>query len=391
MRTKIIADNNNKINSSVFDNAFLQRSNQVAMDIITSIFLKNTLPSFFPSELQLDLTGYCSYKKQVQNFKQHKTGKQPPKDCLNCSYKQADLHTHLPITKNLSIINSFAHFGGRQLFLTGGGEPGEYKEFPQIFKMALKQGLLTEFNSWGAAFMRINKIRPNQLKALYKNYQNTIQWFNVSIHELNNEHIFQVVQETRKIIEKYNLPLKIRTSMLLHPDTNKAEINNFLKKSKKYGAAMASFKPAYSFDEQQKTRKFFKNEALYSIIKDKEASSTPQFIINSNRLDRLLYDYRMNFPVCFAPLLKMHINSLGQAAMCCDTKDISQGNIKPFILSSTFPENPGEYFLKAQKGMLCFTDWRKCVQGCNMFEANNYYHNMLQGSEVYQRFLRKIK
>jgi MoaA/NifB/PqqE/SkfB family radical SAM enzyme len=351
------------------------------MKIVNDLFFEaKNYPDIFPSQLQLDLTRFCSYKLLVNRYHLGLTAKRPPLDCLNCSFPQEKIDQEMSLETYADILNKYSRFGGKSVFLTGGGEPGEHSDFVKALQAAAALKLDFSFNTWGAALFKLNSLSLEELNCLYGETSKTKEsyFISISMHDLNNKAIFKAISKLNEKFYKSTLDVKLRASLLIQAKTDKAEIEDFILKSKNAGVHIAVFKPAYYFNSLKQQREFVRNFSVSAHIENfKIIYSTKDFVIQALRADRLLGQNSFDYKRCFAPLDKIYVNVFGQCVMCCDTKDEVQGNKVPAIISNCFPETPEEYYSKVLAAANKFPNKKFCIAGCNMHEFNRQIDELL--------------
>lgn len=351
------------------------------MEIVNELFFDpGNYPTIFPSQLQLDLTRFCTYKVLANRYKFGVTNKLPPADCLNCSFPQENIEQEMPLKLYTDILNRYSNFGGKSLFLTGGGEPGEHSDFIKALKTAAELSLDFSFNTWGAALFKLNALSLEELCCLYGKISKTQEsyFISVSIHDLQNKVVFNALSKLNDKFYKHTLDVKLRTSLLVQDKTDKGQIEDFILKSKNAGVSTIVFKPVHYFNELNGRREFVKNFSAYEQIENlKVVYSENDFIIQSLRSDRLTSNPSFNYRQCFAPIDKIYVNVFGQCAMCCDTKDEVQGNKTPAIILDSFPATPEEYYGAVLEKYNKFPSKKFCIAGCNMHEFNRQISRLL--------------
>lgn len=388
---KVISYRESRVLPSKYSDTAIVRDRDPATDkIISSIFHEGTVPNIFPSELQVDLTRACSNKHLVNRYLQRRTNKKLPRDCLNCSFPHEDLTAKMPLDTFRTIIDRFSKHGGSFIFFTGGGEPGEYKDFMEAMEIVSEKGLGFGFNTNGAAILRLNRQPDERLMRIYQvSPEERHQHISWSVHDLEDLDMFKGMQVLINRFSRLGLNVLFRTSFLVHPETTEEEARDFLAKSKSFGASIATFKPAYFFDPESEHRAFGRNQRIHDIFRSLQIIfSTESFRVNFNRLDRLGEDFDPKFaPICFAPLEKVYVNVFGQVAMCCDRKDEGQGKNPTASIADNFPDDPNSYYISALRGMLHFRDWGNCIQGCNQHDFNVSAYEYVKSSPLFREYL----
>ena len=352
---------------------------------ILKVLAQGKLPAVFPYQIQLDLTQFCPFWDVIQ-----RTGK-GFKDCMNCAFPGKTRRQVEP-TVLIKILKNFEAYGGKSVFVTGGGEPGVYAYWHELLAFLAGSGLGLTMNTNGLFVKKLLKEDPEILRKVFSEAKDP-SVISVSAH---GDYAYALVAQLNELRQKLGLNIVIRTTYLVHPDTPVSELMDFLKNSQVSGADMVSFKPEHVLRGTQ--RVFSTNEDAYGFIQDlldrqtakdqglSDAGHPYDLLITAMRTNRLkasfeavrdLYQQQAEAdrdPLCLGPLCNMYLNTELLMGMCCDTKDkgIGETPAEVFADSLFVMDRPQDYFLAAMMGMIKLNP-KHCIVGCGFMEPNFTY------------------
>jgi hypothetical protein len=292
----------NKLNAQYSAGTIHTAAAERAKQIIETLS-QNQLPSYYPAQIQVNLTSRCSRK----HF--------PSGDCINCSFP-SDNAQEVEIGKLLSTLKQFAIKGGRSVFLSGGGEPGSYSHLEDllIFLSEDPDGQLLELtlNTHGTFIKRIvalskhkgrdGKLWRSRLRVIYSGYKKDSQamsMISISWHDdMQGSEALRLITQLRT---ELGLRLVIRVSSLIYHDpsdlmdkfvssknevggsvfnmtSSTGQIEQIIRLAQFNGADTISFKPAHV--SSAGFRFFVTNEPAYDFIKGKIDTQNLQAHIN---------------------------------------------------------------------------------------------------------------
>ena len=318
---------------------------------------KGELPTVYPYQAQVDLTNFCNFKVNPQF-----------KDCMNCVFPN-NTHEYIPFENLRMFLDSFSKHGGRSVFLTGGGEPGTYKDLPQLFEYMAQSNLQLTLNTNGFFVRRMAATDPGILRAIFSKEKGP-SFISFSVH---CDECYPDMLRLNQLKKELGLDIIIRATYLIHPDTTKEEIYRAVELCMQSGADILDFKPVHMATDTG--REFLPNQQAYDEIKElikKSESGELVMKITALRLDRLRADYRETramADICLAPLTTIFVNALMQAAMCCDTKWFGLGGSGLELVANGFPMSLQNYYIDAMWGIVKL-NFSNCLLGCNFEELN---------------------
>lgn len=338
---------------------------------------RGILPEQFPFQLQLDLTVQCNYWDKNPK----------PEDCIGCSYpnkeaKEADIRSVL------DLLMKFEAQGGESVLITGGGEPGMYRQLDKVLEFFAGSELSIGMNTNGLVADRLEKSDESVLKRVFGKKNPSI--ISVSIHDHDS---YKGLDKLNTIRKKLGLNLLLRATFLVHDHTTVADIEQFIEMSQNCGADMAVVKPYHVF--RNGYRRFEHNQQVYEYLKQLTSSKDKKFKIETGvmRLDRISNEFTKEEEkmqnlvekdpekfINLAPLLAIYSNVELKPAMNCDAKDFGVGGTSPDFLADQIPRTPQDYFIKALCGIVMCKE-RNYILGDNFTEINqaitqdeNYLH-----------------
>jgi|GEM_PF-3089314 len=357
--------------------------NHAAANIL-EILAKGQLPSVMPYQIQLDLTSFCPIWDKIS-----KTG-EGPKDCKNCSFpEKSKLHVNIEVLLNL--LQYFEKNGGRSVFVTGGGEPGAYRNWQDLFDFLANSALGLTLNTNGLFVAQLEKEYKNGRADILRNVFSKSKDPSVISISMHNEAAYKAAKRLNDLRNELGLNIIIRTTFLVHADTKPEEIFEFIERSEESGADMAVFKPEHILEEGK--RVFNTNQEAFEIIQglvieqeniDKgypQLGHQYKIIIQAMRPNRLSESFARpremmqrliengNDPLCLGPLCNFYVNSQFLWGMCCDTKDIGMGSTPAEVFGTGVPQNPEDYYIEAMWGIIKLNP-RHCITGCGFMEPN---------------------
>ncbi|OIO33086.1 MAG: hypothetical protein AUJ70_03865 [Candidatus Omnitrophica bacterium CG1_02_40_15] len=355
-----------------------------AAEKILKRFAEGYLPDTMPYQIQLDLTAFCPTWNRVL-----KTG-QGSKDCRNCSFpEKSNLHVNIDVL--LELLQYFEKNGGRSVFVTGGGEPGAYKNWHDLFLFLADSTLGLTLNTNGLFVRRLElEYKKGYSDILRKVFSEDKEPAVISI-SIHDETGYRAAEKLNVLRNELGLNIIIRNTFMVHADTKPEELFEFIEKSERSGADLAVFKPEHVFMYGE--RMFNTNEQAFEIIRDlviKQENinkGVPEYghqyniviqAMRPNRLSGLFENTRSmirslirdgNDPLCLGPLCNFYVNSRFSWGMCCDTKDIGMGSVPAEVFGTGIPQRPEDYYIEAMWGIIKL-DPQHCITGCGFMEPN---------------------
>lgn len=351
-----------------------------AANNILKVLAEGRLPETFPYQIQLDLTRFCPKWELIQ-----RTGI-GPKDCLQCAFPEKSRH-EVSHGRLVEILDNFETHGGRSVFITGGGEPGAYTHWHELFEFFAGSSLGITMNTNGHFVRRMAFEDAGILRRVFSAEKDP-SIISVSIHD---EEGYEAIKKLDGMRKQMGLNIVIRASFMIHSDTSKEEILAFIRQSQSAGVDMVAFKPTHILRGDELI--FNPNQDAHDIIKrltDAQANINAgridmghgyDIFVQAMRLNRLkdsFEDVRGQFkkwndngsePVCLGPLCNLYLNSFFQMGMCCDTKDTGIGGMPAEVFGDDLPSDPREYFIEAMWGMIKLNP-HHCIVGCGFMEPN---------------------
>ncbi|MEI8345373.1 MAG: radical SAM protein, partial [Candidatus Omnitrophota bacterium] len=334
----------------------------------------------FPYQIQLDLTDFCPKWTLIQ-----KTGS-GPKDCEHCAFPVKGI-SHISIEKLITVLQTFEKHGGRSVFITGGGEPGAYRHWPELLKFLSTSTLGLTMNTNGQFIGRLKSQPDEIIKAVFSESKGPAI-ISVSVHDQDAR---DAIVELNRIRARLNLPIVIRATHMVHLDTTPADIEAFIVTSRAAGADIVTFKPTHiivngrrAFNINQQAFEFLRHLVTQQENINKghpELGHSYGVVIQAERLNRLApafewiqkqhaaWEAAGRDPLCLAPLCNLYLNTHFRFGMCCDTKDTGIGGTPAEIFGSGVLDTPESYFVEAMWGMIKLTA-SHCIVGCGFMEPN---------------------
>lgn len=359
--------------------------NDAEKQIIENLFYYGFTPDIFPPELQLDITDECMYKRLIQQ------GKPAPFDCNNCSYGDEDGGETLAFGAIEDIVKKYSLFGGRYIWLTGGGEPGEYeyqssRYFEDVLGLIVNAGMSFGFNTNGKAFERLNGLSDTELGDLFvhTSYLDNPLMMSFSVHDVDYMEAFEGLLSIKKRLRTMQLNnLLFRASFLVHDEseTSFSDIDLFYSRAKEFGLDVGVIKPAYH--RFGSGLAFSKNRIDGDEVQFSFSDPNDSFVVQQFRMNRMKQEVSFDrVPYCYAPFMKMHVASDGDIYMCCDTKKDNDSR-----LFYGFPDTPYEYYSTLLGKLLEYKGHSLCSAGCNWHEFNSEAFDRLgNGAPLFPRY-----
>ncbi len=380
------------------------------------------VPAGYPAQFQANLTEVCVRKFPGRG------------DCANCSFPlKAGLQKYVDWITLRGELEAFVDGGGKSIFLSGGGEPGEYENLPEFLAFLADdprgQKLELTFNTNGTFCVALRKLADgadgdvwrDRLRRIFsgeRGGREVLSMVSLSWHEDQaSAHALRVLSGLR---EDLGLKLAIRVSSLVYMDpalssnplvvgkgtvggrpftmtTRPDQVDRVIELARENGADIISFKPAHTLSEAG-TRVFVTNDPVYVKVlllaqeqqnaadmlgwNWAECDGRPDFGLffeESPRLNRLTTKWHeacRTFltrvpPMCFAPLAVVFQGPRGMAA-CCDTWASGLGGAKPMITGWDMPQPPAFYLYNLFHMVTAIGEYapRNCLPGCGWQELN---------------------
>lgn len=352
---------------------------------IEKFLLNGEIPEVFPPQAQIDLTNKCN---------------------LNCDYcsfasshiKQKD--TELPLDELIDFLTYYYENGGISIFLTGGGEPGEYSRIFELLDFFSKIPLILTLNTNGLFIKRLEELSEKR-KDILKNIWSMDKEGVISISWQNNESI-RYVERLRNLINRLKLNLKVRVTFLINKETKIEAIDKFIKKIKASGADVAAPKPMHigtnriGSKGEKGERIFDSNDLIYDYLDDLVTNQKgSDFIIAPMRLDRIKSSFqstrRVNYNeiICLASFTRMVINAHREYSICCTAKlpGIGMGD-KYFPCGNALEKSVSSYYMDVLWGMINFENFY-CIYGCGYKKLNEDWEDIGTSYLSCLKFLRR--
>ncbi|RKY39553.1 MAG: hypothetical protein DRP76_03275, partial [Candidatus Omnitrophota bacterium] len=315
-----------------------------------------TIPSLFPPQIQLDPTNWC------------------PFNCPYCSFPRKT-RDEFPIEKVKEFLDYFAQHGGKSIFLTGGGEPGEYSHLRELLGYFAKSSLILTLNTNGTfieKLIEISKTSPEILQKVWSPDKKAT--ISVSVHRSVG---YKRVRQLDQLRKKLGLNLRIRTTYLIGAKTKPEEIEDFIRRSEEAGADIVAPKPLHVKGLRKGERAFEANLSAHNYLKTLDTSKF-KITIEPMRLDRMQRGFfetkRKDYDeiVCLASFTRMVVNALGEYSICCTAKYFGIGMYRYFPCGKAFEPSVLGYYLDTMWGIVSFDNFY-CIYGCGYLELNEYY------------------
>jgi hypothetical protein len=319
------------------------------------------LPSCFPYQLQIDLTRFCG------KWFSHKAKGNMPKDCQGCACPVKNDES-IPYNLLERFLNVFQKYGGKSVYLTGGGEPGNYPRIRDFLHYFSNLQLELQVNTNGTFIDYLNESETIEKIFSEKKGQPII---NISIHD---SEAYKAITRLAELRSKERFYLTIRSTFMIHGDTAIREIENFIISSANAGADIATVRPYYILKQGKRT--YVKNKAAFEAVNRIINEWSGLIRIQAPKIDRLdgadsteENQSETNMPLCVAPLIAIHCNTDTASGMCCDTKETGLAGTDTFFINNSIPENPQEYYLSTLCGIVTLNR-NCCVRQCGFTEYN---------------------
>jgi hypothetical protein len=377
------------------------------------------LPCEYPAQLQINLNSYCSRKSL------------PRGDCINCAFPN-NQPLHVGIARLIADLSQFVSGGGISVFLSGGGEPGDYQHLEELLiflsEHALGRKLELTLNTNGAFIRRIAELAltpgdqglawRTRLRTIFSGQKNgspVLSMISLSWHD--DAQAQQALQLLSALRAELGLKTVIRVSSLVYSDpqvcipqrdsrcgyvggsvfdmtTAVEQVMRIMDLARDYGADTISFKAAHTNTDG--VRVHVLNEPVYQYLKSRideqlyvaqmcdwnweiwrDANKSDFVLELSPRLNRLSRFYqealarvRSDGVFCVAPLVMTFLSPRGIAA-CCNLWDDGLGT-PPLILTGAL-DPPHLYYTRTLYSMLTWMaaiGSKYCVSGCGWTELN---------------------
>jgi hypothetical protein len=361
--------------------AIINSYTEHAMLYIVPALNAGRLPDVYPYQLQADMTRFCAHWARYQK------NRDAPKDCKQCACPDKSTD-HVPLEHLQGLLRNFESHGGRSLYMTGGGEPGNYKYLKSVLEYFSDSSLGLTLNTNGDFIDRIQDYDPVLLKKVFSKDKEAAM-ISVSIH---NDLSYMATRKLRILREQLGLNITIRNTFMVHGDTTLSELMYFIERSELEYADIAALRPFYIFVDGK--REFITNEQVHQALEDliarqdggagTDGDHSFRIMIQASKPDRLSAGFSLvndryrwmektgDVPLCLSPLFNISMNTDLDWGMCCDTKEIGLGGVPAELFGRGIPADPREYYLNALRGIVTL-DPANCITGCGFMELNEQY------------------
>lgn len=336
---------------------------QAEQDIF-SWLVECKLPDRFPPQLQLDPTNRCQMRK-VRGIK----------DCEGCSFPTKS-ENEVSIKEVVTFLDFFQLHGGKSVFLSGGGEPGEYTYFKELVTYFAVSPLVFSLNSNGLVAKTLLEMDPHVLRGVFSDEKPTTT-LSISVH---TPSAYTAAGRLVQLKDKSHLNYRVRTTLLIHKDTTKEEIMEFISRSQEAGVDIAAPKPNYVEGDVENRRVFITNQKIYDLIKKISAKQKGSKIkIESMRLDRIKEGFietkpRDYDPICVKPFYQLTINAMSDLAVCCQAKYPSIAMDTYHTVKDGFIYNMMDFWVRYLWTIISFENRKYCIYGGGYMEENDYWN-----------------